>query len=88
MLGRWLAVTPLNTPRMRASPGLLLLPPPPQSLGDDDEGGVESSSATLMETEEGYQVGLWGAGGGGPLRRGLDVMLGLCTRRGGPGRGM
>lgn len=25
------------------------------SLGDDDEGGVESSSATLMETEEGYQ---------------------------------
>lgn len=29
----------------------------PQSLGDDDTEAVESSSATLMQTDEGYQVG-------------------------------
>lgn len=37
----------------------------PQSLGDDDTEAVESSSATLMETEEGYQVRTeWGLAGG------------------------
>lgn len=49
-------------------------PPPQQGLGDDD--AVEASSATLMETEEGFQPGGDGVRGRGGRNGGREGGVG------------
>lgn len=71
---RWAVMHHQEVRDLRACPLLYLTTPAnrppspcarPQSLGDDDD-AVEASSATLMEVEEGYQVG-----GVDPVRAGM-----------------